>query len=96
VLDAETTIGSFPISHSVNTWERWRATWWNGYTGAGVPALASDLYQWVTGAWVQRGTTLYDTYNHWKDSAINRAGFGCADREDYFYWWDDTEIWGPV
>ncbi len=96
VLGAESTIGSFAISQTIATWERWRAVWWNDYDGEGTPALASDLYKWVASAWVQQGTTLYDTNNRWKDSAINRAGFGCAARSGYLYWWDDTEIWGPI
>ncbi len=95
-LGAYRVIGQFAISMNINTWEHWRCVWWNGTTPGHDEAIAVDLYKEVAGLWVQQGSTLYDTDNKWKDSAINRAGIGFTDRDNYDVWFDDTEIWGPV
>ncbi len=80
----------------INTWTHYRVFWYNGETPGGTPALCVDLYREIAGEWVKEGSTLYDTDNSFKDSAINRAGFRARSRNNWPQYWDDTEIWGPV
>lgn len=80
----------------LNQWVHYRVFWYNGETPGGAPALCVDLYREVAGEWQKEGSTLYDTANSWKDSAINRAGFRSRTRLGAGQWWDDTEIWGPI
>ncbi|MBA7527946.1 hypothetical protein ES705_20128 [subsurface metagenome] len=85
----------FAITRTANTWAHWRTVWWNGINPGGQPSLAVDLYEEVTGNWVQRNATFYHTDNEWKDSAVNRCGIGGYERRDMTSHFDDTEIWGP-
>jgi len=70
--------------------------WYSGLNPGSTPALVVELYQEVSpGEWVLQGT-LYDTQDKWKDSAINRCGQGYEGAGGNYFWYDDTEIWGPV
>ncbi|MBA7696219.1 hypothetical protein ES703_104862 [subsurface metagenome] len=88
--------GSVAVSYSLTEWNRWRIVWYNGETPGEVPALCVDLYKEVAGEWVKQGSTMYDTANRWKDSAVNRCGIEGDSVNNHPEYWDDTEIWGPV
>lgn len=96
VAGIATARGSWPTTHAVNTWERFRLQWWNGNDLYGVDALCVNLYKEVSGQWVQQGGTLYDTSQQWKTSSINRVGLRGQTDVTYFTNFDETEIWGPA
>lgn len=77
-------------------WNHWRVFWYNGKTPGEVPALCVDLYLEIAGEWQKQGATFYHTPNLWKDSAINRCGFRQNRSARVSYYFDNTEIWGPV
>ncbi|MBA7536775.1 hypothetical protein ES705_29039 [subsurface metagenome] len=87
---------SFAYTGYMNEWRHHRVFWYNGKTPAEQPSICVDLYDDVGGEWVKQGTTLYDTLNRWKDSAINRCGHLPLLYSGRLRWFDDTEIWGPV
>ncbi|MBA7557890.1 hypothetical protein ES705_50668 [subsurface metagenome] len=89
-------IGYWVSPSIAQTWEHWRVVWWNGVDGGGNPALAVDFYQEVDSAWVKKGATVYDIDNQWSDSDINRCGLLGLSASFNPWWFDDTEIWGPV
>lgn len=90
------TIGNVSITGWVNNqWNHVRCVYWNGLNELGNPALVTQFFLEIAGAWVQQGATLYDTANQWKDSATNRSGLS-ATVSGYNLWFDDTEIWGPA
>lgn len=89
------TVGEQPAVHSGTVMEHWRIVWWNGIDGGGNPALAVDCYKESVGVWVQQGLTIYDPWNQWKNSAINRCGLSCQTVLNIPVYFDDTEIWGP-
>lgn len=80
----------------VAAWTHFRIFWYNGLTPAEQDAICVDCYIEVAGEWVKQGSTLYDTSNLWKDSAINRCGFFIPSLAPHPCYADDTEIWGPV
>lgn len=89
-------VGDTPFPTLLNQWVHYRVAWYNGTTPGEVPALCTDFYREVAGEWLKEGDTIYDPYNLWKDSLVNRCGLlatGISVRTKYF---DDTEIWGPV
>ncbi|MBA7642318.1 hypothetical protein ES703_50008 [subsurface metagenome] len=77
-------------------WVHYRIFWYNGKTPGDVPALCVDVYLEIDGQWIKQGSTMYDTDNSWKDSAVNRSGFLSIAGGNLANFWDDTEIWGPV
>lgn len=81
--------GTFPK----NTWIQIRLSWWNGYTAAGLPALAVMMERYIAGEWVKQGDTLYDEDNEFKDSEINRCGPASRATSVNYAWIDDTEVW---
>ncbi|MBA7543092.1 hypothetical protein ES705_35418 [subsurface metagenome] len=89
-------IGTWPFIFVYNAWHHIRVFWYNGETPGGTPALCVDLYREVAGEWIKVEPTFYDTANWWKDSAINRCGPFSHVQPNYYTWFDDTEIWGPV
>ncbi len=89
-------MGSTATSYSLTEWAHWRTAWYNGKTPGEVPALCVDFYKEVAGEWVKQGSTMYDTSNRWKDSAVNRCGIEGDSTGNKAKYWDDTEIWGPV
>jgi hypothetical protein len=73
---------------SINTWYKFRITWWNDWG-----SLRFRLERWVTDAWVQEGIDVSDPANTWATSGVNRVGFASGGSASV--WQDDTEIWGP-
>jgi hypothetical protein len=88
--------GDTDVSSVADTWEHWRALYWNGLTPELEEAICVILYKEVAEEWVKQGDTLYDTDNMWKDSEINRSGFHSITANGKSEFWDDTEIWGPA
>ena len=88
----ETKIDEWPIKPTLDQWQRWRVTWWNGVDLMNNPAIAVELHQHIAGDWLSYGV-LYDPLNRWENSDKNRVGLG------FLYsgaWADDTEIWIPL
>lgn len=97
IAGVQVSIGSFsPVGWVNYAWNHARIIYWNGLNLSGNPALCSEAYLEIAGVWVKQGTTLYDTANQWKDSAINRSGIGGQVTSDQRLNFDDTEIWGSV
>ncbi len=92
----EIEVGHTSCRSSANTWEHWRVIWYNGHTPADAEAICVDVYKEIAGEWVKQGSTLYDTWNQFKDSAINRCGLCSQLIGGWAYYHDDTEIWGVV
>ncbi len=70
--------------------------WYSGVNPGEGPALVVELYKEVSpGEWVLQ-FTVYDNADQWKESAINRCGQGYVGGGGNTFWYDDTEIWGPV
>lgn len=90
------TIDDTDLASSADTWEHWRAIYWNGLTPELDDALCVELYKEVDSSWVKQGDTLYDVANQWKTSEINRSGFHSITANSKAEYWDDTEIWGPA
>jgi len=91
VSAVEDTIDSWPIQTTLDTWHRWRLTFWNGQDPWAYDALCVELEHEEAEAWVSYGV-LYHRDNLWADSDKNRIGFG---RFHPVCWMDDTEIWIP-
>jgi hypothetical protein len=88
-------VANVAVTHVNDAWEHWRVVYWNGLNPAGSDALCVDIFKEITGVWTQYGTTMYDTVNQFKLSAINRAGLTVQTRDSKPMYFDDTEIWGP-
>lgn len=91
VADVYTLLGQWPVSWGLETWYRYRLTWWNAYNPQNVLSLAVQLEREEDGVWVDKGI-LYDTDNLWADSDVNRVGLTHPPGS---IWFDDTEIWIP-
>ena len=91
-----TNIANTPCYTAFNIWLHYRVFWYNGLTPGEQEALCVDVYYEDAGEWVKQGNTMYDTWNMWKDSEINRCGLLPISQLNYPIWHDDTEIWGPV
>lgn len=87
-----TTLGEWVILVPIDTWHRFRVTWWTGEDEEGHPALCVKLEREEDSIWVDYGNR-YDTANMWADSQVNRLGI-CLYATDSFF--DDTEIWIPA
>lgn len=72
---------------SINTWYKFRVTWWRNWG-----KLRVRLERWTGSAWQQEGSDVEDATNQWDTSSVNRVGFSMQG-SDY---WDDTEIYGPL
>ena len=79
-----------------NQWVHYRVFWYNGKTPGDAEALCVDVYVEIAGEWTKIGTTLYCTLNSWKDSDKNRCGIFIELAGGHLWYYDDTEIWGPV
>jgi hypothetical protein len=88
--------GTISVSTDGSSWRHFRSVWWNGINLQGAEALNFMLYEEVGGEWVQRGTTLFDTQNVFKDTGIARCGIRTLLTGGYYGWFDDTEIYAPV
>lgn len=75
-------------SFAVNTWFRYRVTWWNDYVGLVIRVEKYSAGEWVT------EFDAYDSENNWKDIG-GRVGAASSRFEDpYHVWIDDTKIYG--
>jgi len=87
-----TVLGTWSDPFPINTWRRYRLTWWNGYNPDAQIALVVRLQPWDGEAWLP-GSLLYDTLNNWADSTINRVGLYMGIK---YCWADDTQILAPA
>jgi hypothetical protein len=88
-------INSFYYTFTGATWYHLRFVWWNGATESGTPALAVAVYIEVGSVWAQIGSVYYDTLNLWSTSEVNRVGLWPWIANNWYSYFDDTEIWGP-
>lgn len=85
-------VGNWPVRLTLNTWERWRVSWYNAVDLQNNDATAIELERLEAGVWVDYGI-LYDTNEPFKDSDRNRVGIRLLYVGN---WIDDVEIWVPV
>ncbi len=85
-------VGSWPVVVTLDTWERWRISWFNAVNLQNVDSTAIKLERLESGTWVDYGI-LYDTNEPFKDSDRNRVGIRLLYALN---WIDDLEIWLPV
>ncbi|MBA7692610.1 hypothetical protein ES703_101177 [subsurface metagenome] len=85
-------VGTWPVVVTLDTWERWRISWFNAVDLQNNDATAIQLERFEAGAWVDYGI-LYDTTEPFKDSDRNRVGIRLLYALN---WVDDFEIWVPV
>jgi len=89
--DIATTIDTWNVLTDLDTWYRWRVTFWISQTLKCEPALFVKLEREEAGEWVDYGT-LEDTANLYADSDVNR--YGICLYGTYCYQ-DNTELWVP-
>ena len=85
-------LATFGAYGAIETWAKFRVTWWNGKNLQNVDATVCRFEYWNGSAWVQVGSDAYDTNQRGKGSATNRAGIGTVS-QSVASWFDLTEIW---
>lgn len=94
-LDIE-LLATFDYTRRNNQWCHYRASWYNGFNGDGLPALVIELEEEVEGVWQAIWPPVYDTVNAFADSDINRVGQHQTGLEEYPTYHDDTSIYRKV
>ncbi len=89
---APTNLGDWDIVTDLDTWYKYRFTWFIDLTEEEETALFLRLERWEADEWVNYGA-WHDTVNQWAASEINRCGLKCYYANDRY---DDTEILGPL
>lgn len=89
---APTTVGYWAVPTVLDTWYRYRLTFWISQTEKCEPALFVQLERQENDHWVDYGI-LEDTANLYAGSSVNRYGICVYGTYAYF---DNTELWKPL